>query len=487
MITRTTEVFFIRKGELMKEFYDVAVIGGGVVGCSVFNKLVRLGKSVVLIDKAADVATGASKANSGLIHAGYDPAPNTLKAKLNVEGSKLYPSICKRLSVPLKTVGALVVGDDIEKIKNLYERGITNGVEGLSILSRKELLKIIPDLQEHITCGLQAKTAALISPYYFTISICDEGILNGGEVYLEQDIKSVKKEKEYFVIKTENNVFKVKNVVNSAGAGYNDVAKLLGSESYDIKFARGEYFVFSKTSTTKVPCTIFPLPTAKGKGVLLTPTVDGNYLVGPTSIESDDRTVTTDAGLNEIKEKAKLILKDVNFKNAIREFSGIRTICGDDFIIEKSKKKKGVVNLAGICSPGLSSAPAIANMVAKLLGYNEEERKNLKKLKPYKMFKDMTQEEQQKVLKKDKNYGQVVCKCEKITRGDIIQALNRPLKIRSVDGVKRRTNAGMGICQGGFCFTKVVNLIKEQRKIRYEDVLKENRGSEVALGDIREV
>ena len=196
--------------------------------------------------------------------------------------------------------------------------------------------------------------------------------------------------------------------------------------------------------------------------------------------------MTTESGLKEIKEKAGLILNKVDFKNAIREFSGVRTICGDDFIIEKSKVN-GIINLAGICSPGLSSAPAIANMVVKLLGFKTSELENLKKIEPYKMLKDYPIKTQNEMVKENKDYGEVVCKCEKITKGDIVAVLKRPIKIRSVDAVKRRTNAGMGLCQGGFCFTKVVNIIAKTRKISYEDVLKENRGSEVSVGDIREV
>ena len=349
--------------------YDCVVIGGGVVGASIFNKLVRLGKSVALLDKASDVSTGASKANSGIVHAGYDPVPNTLKAKLNVEGSEIFPKLCKRLNVPIKNCGALVVGDDMEKIKNLYERGKQNGVKRLEILNREKIKQLVPDISDSITCALYAKTSCVVSPYLFTINLCEEGIINGGEVFLEEDIESVKKVKG-FVIKTKRNTFFAKNIINSAGAGYNDIAKILGSEEYEIQFRRGEYFVFSKTSSLNVPCTIFPLPTKKGKGVLITPTVDGNFLVGPTSERCENETVTTDLGLNDIKEKAKNILPNINFKNAIREFSGIRTICGEDFIIEKSKKVKNVINIAGICSPGLSSAPAIANMVETLLGFN---------------------------------------------------------------------------------------------------------------------
>lgn len=469
-----------------EKIYDCAIIGAGVVGAAVFNKLTRLGKKCVLLDKASDVATGASKANSGLVHAGYDPKPGTLKAKLNIRGNKLYPTICKRLGVKLVNCGALVVGDDKKKIQELYERGKQNGAD-VEILNKKQILEKVPDINKNITTALLAKNAYLVSPYYFTISLVDEAIINGGKVFLEQDIEKIEKNGEFFKILTQKSTFFARKVINSAGAGYNEIAKLIGSETKKLEFRRGEYFVFDKASGLKVPCTIFPLPTKIGKGVLITPTTDGNWLVGPTSEEGDTKTIVTPSGLADIKEKSTLILPNLNFKNAIREFSGIRVICGDDFVIEKSKKVDGVINLAGICSPGLSSAPAIAEMVAKLLGYQAKEKQNLKKLPKYVMFKDMPKSKQKELAKNDKNYCAVVCKCEEITKGDILQALKRPLKIYSVDGIKRRTNAGLGRCQGGFCFTKVVDIISKERKIPYEKVLKENRGSEVAIGNMREV
>ena len=467
--------------------YDSIIIGGGVVGTAIFNKLVRIGKKVALIDKASDVSTGASKANSGLVHAGYDPEPGTLKAKLNVRGSELFPKLTKRLHVPYKRTGALVVGDNKEMIERLYERGKRNGVKELSILTREEILKLVPDLKDGNNYALYAKTAGIVSPYLLTIALADEGVLNGGKIFLEEDIKKVEREGEIFKVVTKKNTFLAKNIINSAGAGYNEVAKLLKSEEYPLTFRRGEYFVFSSTAPLDVPCTIFPLPTKLGKGVLITPTVDGNFLIGPTSEDGEDITKTTDSGLNDIKKKAGLILNNINFKNAIREFSGVRVISGDDFIIEKSQKQPGIINLAGICSPGLSSAPAIAEYVVELLGYDLKEKENLKELKDYTLLKNLPLNKQKELIKGNPDYGEVVCKCEKITKGDILSALNRPLKVRSVDGIKRRTNAGMGGCQGGFCFTKVVNLILKSRKIKYEEVLKENRGSEVAVGNIREV
>ncbi len=470
----------------MKKVFDCCVIGGGVVGAAIFNKVVRVGKSCLLLDKASDVATGASKANSGIVHAGYDPEPNTLKAKLNVRGNALFPSLCERLNVPLLRCGALVVGDDESKIQALQQRAKQNGVVA-QVWDRQQILQKVPNIADNITTALYAPSSAVVSPYYLTISLVDEAILNGGVVSLEEDLLSVTKQENMFEIKTKKSVFYAKQIVNSAGAGFNEVSKIIGTEKHKLVFRRGEYFVFDKTSDLDVPLTIFPLPTEIGKGVLVTPTIDGNHLVGPTSEESDTKTVVTQQGLASIKNKAAMSVKNINFKQAIREFSGIRCICGDDFVIEKSKKVSGVVNLAGICSPGLTSAPAIAEMVVNLLGFKPEEKKSLKLLPKYTLFKDMRKSEQREAIKRDERYGQIVCKCEKITKGDVVAALNRPLQIHSVDGVKRRTNAGMGRCQGGFCFTKVVRAICDERGLEYEKVLKENRGSEVAKGDLRKI
>ena len=466
--------------------FDVLIVGGGVVGACVLNKLTCIGKKCLLIDKASDVATGASKANSGLVHAGYDPKPNTLKAKLNIRGNKLYPKLCKRLGVKLDKCGALVLGDDETQLDNLYQRGLENKVY-VEKWNRNQILEKVPDLADHITCALYARDAYIVSPYFFTISVTDEAVLNGAKVSLEEDLVSVEKKDDIFEVVTKKATYYAKQIVNSAGAGYNEVAKLLKAEEYPLEFRRGEYFVFDKIKDFNVPCTLFTMPTKLGKGVLITPTIDGNFLLGPTSTESDTQTKVTSEGLDEIRKKAQLIVKNINFRNAIRQFSGVRVISGDDFVVEKSKVTDGVINIAGICSPGLTSAPAIAEMVTKLLGFSLKEKENLKPLKRRVLFKELSKAKQIQLCKENKNYCSIVCKCEEITKGDVIEALNRPIKVASVDAVKRRCNAGMGRCQGGFCFTKVVAQIIKERKIAYEQVKKENRGSEVCLADIREV
>ena len=469
----------------MEKIYDVLIFGAGVVGTCLATDLARSGYSVCLVDKASDVSTGASKANSGLVHAGFDAKPGTLKAKLNVEGNKMYPSLCKRLGLKLRKLGAVVIGNNTQTVKELYDRGIANGVKNLFVLSREELLKILPNITENVTCGLLAKDAYVVCPYLLTICMAEEAILNGATVLLEFDAKKIRKNNGFFEISDGKTTVFAKKVINSAGAGVNDVAKLLKTETYPIVFKRGEYFVLEQREAHIAPVTVFPLPEKGSKGILITQTLDGNILVGPTSYESDDSTKTTREGLNLVAEKSGLLLSNVNLRKSIRQFSGVRTICGDDFVIEQSKIDNDVLTLAGICSPGLSSAPAISKYAIEKMGLIYNPTIKNKQIEPYFLFKDLKNAEKNQLLSKDHTYGELVCKCENITKGDILNALDRPLKIHSVDGIKRRVRAGMGRCQGGFCSIPVAEIIAKTRKIPLEEVLKENKNSNVFTYPIR--
>lgn len=469
----------------MEKIYDVLIFGAGVVGTCLATDLAKSGYSVCLVDKASDVSTGASKANSGLVHAGFDAKPGTLKAKLNVEGNKMYPSLCKRLGLKLRKLGAVVIGNNTQTVNELYDRGIANGVKNLFVLSREELLKILPNITENVTCGLLAKDAYVVCPYLLTICMAEEAILNGAIVLLEFDAKKIRKNNGIFEISDEKTTVFAKKVINSAGAGVNDVAKLLKTENYPIIFKRGEYFVLEQSEAHIAPVTVFPLPEKGSKGILITQTLDGNILVGPTSYESDDSTKTTREGLNLVAEKSGLLLSNVNLRKSIRQYSGVRTICGDDFVIEQSKIDNDVLTLAGICSPGLSSAPAISKYAIEKMGLIYNPTIKNKQIEPYFLFKDLKNAEKNQLLSKDHTYGELVCKCENITKGDILNALDRPLKIHSVDGIKRRVRAGMGRCQGGFCSIPVAEIIAKTRKIPLEEVLKENKNSNVFTYPIR--
>lgn len=461
----------------MRKIYDVAIVGGGVVGSMLFSDLSRAGYKAVLLEKELDVATGMSKANSGLVHAGFDAKPGSMKAVFNVRGNKMYPSICKRLGIKLKNTGAFVVGDNIDSIKELYHRGEKNGVKDMFILNRGELLKALPNITENITCGLYAKSACIIDPYLLTICLAEEGVVNGGDVELDFNILSVTKTSQFFEIASETQKVYAKKIINCAGAGYNQVARLIQSEEYPTEFRRGEYYVLDNSEGNIVPATVFPLPTKAGKGVLVTPTVDGNILVGPTSYESDQNTKTTDLGLQDIRAKVGTMLNNVNLSKTIRVFAGVRVIVGDDFVIENSKRVDGVVNIAGICSPGLSAAPAISEyVIKKLLGLEYTQKSDAVKIKPYLKLSELSLAKQNKLIKENPDYGKIVCKCEGISVGEIKDAINRPIRPRTMDGIKRRIRAGMGRCQGGFCSDKVAMILAKGNKVSMEDIVKEHKG-----------
>lgn len=464
--------------------YDVAVVGGGVVGCAILNKLTRKGLNAVLIEKANDVAMGASKANSGIIHAGFDCKPNTLKARFNVRGSQMYPQLCKELNIGIKNCGALVVGNDMAVVKELLARGKQNGVKGLKVLNRNKLLKLVPGLAEDVTCGLYAKTSAIVSPYMVTIALAEEAVLNGAKVLFNTEVTSCDTTKNGYNITLSNNKkISAKHIVNCAAAGYNDVANVLGTENYNITFKRGEYFLLDNTVNI-TNLTIFPLPSKTSKGVLISPTYDGNTIVGPTSYECEFDTRTTSEGLKEVKDRSQSVITKIPFNKNIRNFSGVRVIVDDDFVIEKSQTKENIINVAGICSPGLSAAPAIAEyVVEELMGYNAQDNSLIRR-KPYTSIVNMTPSQRNKLIKSNPDYGQIVCKCECVSLGEIKEALNSPLKPTSVDAVKRRVRAGMGRCQGGFCLTKVIQTISETCKISEMNVVKENLGSNFYVSDI---
>ena len=466
------------------KIYDAVVIGGGVIGVSVFNDLVRSGYDTVLIEKEPDVSTGTTKANSGIIHAGFDAKPGTLKAKLNVEGNLMFPSICDRLHVPLVKCGAYVIGNDESAIDILMSRAKENGVKGVHKLKRAELVKKLPNITDDMQFGLFAENSYIIEPYFYTICLAEEGVVNGGQIFFNYNLKKVTKKKDLFVLSNGIESFKARRIINCAGFGYNEVAKLLKTEQYNIEYRRGEYYVLDHSEKDIVPSTIFPLPTKAGKGVLVTPTASGNILVGPTSYPSDYDTCTTLEGINDVATKSRSMLNNINLGKTIRIFAGVRSIVGDDFVIENSKKVPNVVNVAGICSPGLSSAPAISKYIINLLDLKYNPTIKTQTIMPYTKLADMTNEEKNALIKKNSDYGKIICKCENITLGEIKDAINRPIRPQTLDGIKRRVRPGMGRCQGGFCNDKVAMILAKENNVDITEIAKEKSNGKYVLGDI---
>lgn len=465
--------------------FDYAIFGGGVVGSAIFNKLTRVGKTCVLLEKENDVGFGSSKANSGIVHTGFDCKPGTLKAKLNVIGCKQLPNIAKRLGVRYLKNGHLVVGNDLEKINELYNRGIKNGVKNLEIINTDALHKMEPNLSPDIKYALYAKDGGIISSYELSVALCEEAIINGGTVIREFITNSIQQNNDKLYISDGKKEIVADNIINCAGAGYNGIAKLLHTEQFDVEFRRGEYYLLDKSCSNFATKTIFPLPTEKSKGILVTPTTFGNIIVGPTSYVSDERTITTSQGLAEIKKSVKSNFPTLPFKSNIRVFSGVRNLVGDDFIIEKSKINNKVVNIAGICSPGLTCCTAIADYLLSIIGIKNIEKKNLKLRKKPVVVASLPSAKQDEIIKQNPAYGKIVCKCEEVSLGEICDALNSPLPPLSVDGVKRRTRAGMGRCQGGFCIFSVMNLLAKNKKINFDDIEKDASGSTIICSSIK--
>ena len=465
--------------------YDVAILGGGVVGCAILNKLTRLGKKVVLLEKNSDVATETSKANSGIVHAGFDAKPNSLKAKLNVRGAKLFPQLCEELKVPFVNNGALVIGSDMFKVQELYNRGKVNGVDGLEVLDRSKLLNKLPNIADNITCGLFAKTSAIVSPYELAIAMAEESVINGATVVFNYETKSVVNNVEYYTLSNGKTDINAKKIILACGGNHNAVAKIFGTKTYDIKYRRGEYYLLDIGALNLNGYTVFPLPNKDSKGVLVSPTVSGNVIVGPTSILTENNSpITTALGLEDIKNNVNTMITNVDLRKTIRVFAGIRTLVGDDFVIEKDKNNEDIINVTGICSPGLTACPAIAEEVVKLLEFEDKEIA-IKRREDFPKIKYLTMDKLNELIKKDDRFGKIVCRCETVSEAEIVHAINSPLKPMSIDGIKRRTRAGMGRCQGGFCFSKVMELIARERNITIDDVIKENQNSRIIVGDIR--
>jgi len=457
-----------------KKVYEYAVFGGGVVGTAILNKLTRLNKKSILIELGEDVCIGMSKANSAIAHAGFDALPGTLKATLNVRGKKLLDRLCKELQVPYKNIGAVVVGNDIEQLEILKARGKENGVPNLEIIEGELLYKLVPHLKKDIKYGLYAPTSSIVNIFMLTIAFAEEAILNGADFRLSYDTKSIAFDGDIFTISNGKEKIYARHVVNSTGWGYNNIAKLLGVETYPLTYRRGEYYVLDRDAEGYVNITVFPLPSKLGKGILATPTTDGNILFGPTSenCESLDPVITAE-GLRKITKNINSLFENPPFNKAIREFAGIRVGSGNDFIIERSKINPRVINLCGINSPGLTAAPAIAEMVCELLQIKEKQEIPMKRREPYGFILDKTPEQLDELVKVDPKFGNIICKCELVSEAEILRAIHSPLKPHSVDGIKRRVRPTAGHCQGGSCLLKVAQIISRELNIPLEEIIKE--------------
>lgn len=461
--------------------YDVAVIGAGVIGSLIARELSRYNIKIALVEKCNDMAMGTSKANSAIVHAGFDAKPGSLKAKLNVEGTALMPELCKKLSVPFKPVGSLVVAfsdEETETLNELLERGRINGVPGLEIYDSEKLRTAEPNISDEAKAALWAPSAGIVCPYELTIAAAENAVVNGVDFIRNFEVKEINYSDGSFSVSDGENIINTDYIINAAGVYCDEIASLIGDNSIHTTPRKGEYMLCDKSVGKLANHTIFQCPSKMGKGILVTPTVDGNLLLGPSALDIEDKNdvSTTSDTLSEILEIAKKSVPSLTTREVITSFAGLRAHCSkNDFIIEPSEKNEQFINVAGIESPGLSSAPAIALYVKDimLLKINAEAKSDFveNREEPVR-FRHMTNEERKALIEKNPSYGRIICRCETITEGEILDAIHAPAGARDVDGVKRRTRAGMGRCQGGFCGSKVVELLAKELGVEINEITK---------------
>ena len=467
--------------------YDVIIIGAGVTGSAVARELSRYELKTAVLEKCEDVCCGTSKANSGIVHAGYDCRPGSLMAAMNVRGNEMMGQLAKDLDIPFKREGSLVVCSDPDEtphLQELYERGAANGVPGLRILNREEALELEPNLADEVVAALFAPTAGIVCPFRLNTALAENANRNGTEFYFQREVTGLDcDEQGIWHIHTDEEEYQSRYVVNAAGVYADVFHNMVSSRKIHITARRGEYFLLDKTAGGFVRHTVFQLPTKFGKGVLVTPTVHGNVLVGPTAEDVDDKenTATTAQGMDSLSAKSALSMKNIPLRQVITSFAGLRAHeDGHEFILGEVPDAPGFIDCAGIESPGLSSCPAIGEYTAELLrqklnpavktDWIATERDVLHP-------SDLSLEERNALIREKPAYGTIICRCESISEGEILDAIHRPLGAKSLDGVKRRTRAGMGRCQAGFCSPKVMEILHRELGLPMEKITKNGGGS----------
>lgn len=471
--------------------YDVIIIGAGVTGCAVARYLSRYQGSALVLERAEDVCCGTSKANSAIIHAGFDAAHGSLMAKMNVQGNRMVPGLAKELDFPFRMNGSLVVcmsEEDMHRLLALYENGVKNGVEGLEIVDAQRLHELEPNVSKNAVAALWAPTGGIVCPFNMTIALAENANANGVDFRFNTKVTGFTRGEEGWTVHTEQGDFRTRYVVNAAGVYADVLHNMVSPRKLHITPRRGDYCLLDRQVGGFVSHTVFQLPGKLGKGVLVSPTVHGNIIVGPTAIDIEDRdgTNTTAAGLEELISKAGISVDNLPIRQTITSFAGLRAHEDHhEFVIGEAEDAPGFVDCAGIESPGLTSAPAIGLTVAELLreklGLREKEdfiatRKGL--LDP----KSLTWDAYQALIRENPAYGQIICRCEQVTEGEIIDAIRRPLGARSLDGVKRRTRAGMGRCQAGFCSPRVMEILARELGVSQAEITKCGGASRLIVG-----
>ena len=471
--------------------YDIVIIGAGVSGCAIARELSRYRAKVLVVEKEEDVCCGTSKANSAIVHAGFDAATGSLMAKMNVEGNRLMEQLSIDLDFPFRRNGSLVVctnEEDLPGLQQLYDRGMANGVPELQILNKEEVHEMEPNLSDRVVGALYAPTGGIVCPFGLTIALAENANVNGVEFRFQTKVEGIKKKLTSFVLHTSQGDIKTRYVVNAAGVYADVFHNMVSDKKIHITPRRGDYCLLDRTTGGFVSHTIFQLPGKFGKGVLVTPTVHGNTLVGPTAIDIDDKegVNTTQEGIDELIAKAGTTVKGLPIRQVITSFAGLRAHeDGHEFLIGELEDAKGFIDCAGIESPGLTSAPAVGKMVAGIirdLTDAKEKEDFIATRKGILNPKTLSKEAYAALIKEKPEYANVICRCETITEGEIIDAIRRPLGAKALDGVKRRTRAGMGRCQSGFCSPRTIEILARERGVDPSEITKSGGNSKIIVG-----
>lgn len=474
-------------------YSDIIIVGAGVVGCALARVLSRFEASVTVLERACDVAEGASKANSGIVHAGFDAKPGSEKARFNVAGSRMYPVLCAELGVPYRQNGSLVLAfsdGERETLGTLLAQGEQNGVEGLRIVERDELLSMEPNVNPEVLCALYAPTGAIVSPYELVFALADHAAVNGVNFAFNEDVRSVSRSADGWIVHTSRTEYSCRIFVNCAGTDSARLHNDIGTDELRTVYRSGQYWLLDHVKNPPFEHTMFQCPTNMGKGVLVSPTVHGNTLIGPTAEDIDDPldTASTGAGLAEALEKSRKTWREVSTRTNVTNFTGVRAHeAGGDFIIGAVRGADHAYETVGIESPGLSSAPAIAEELGALIAQSEglwAKDKWLVAERQPKPFNEMTGDERAEACCIDEQNGRIICRCETVTEAEIRRAIRRPVGATTVDGVKRRTRAGMGRCQGGFCMPRVAEILAEELGVPLTEITKNGGDSRLLTSDI---
>ena len=469
----------------MNKQYDVIIIGGGVIGASVARYLSFYQVSALVLEKHNDVGEETTNANSAIVHSGYDPLPNSVKAKFNVEGNKMMPELCKELDVPFKKIGSLTIGfndEDEKTLENLLKRAEENNVKA-RLVKGEELFKMEPNLSKEAKLGLFCEDAGIVSPFNLCVSLMENAMDNGVNLELNEEVVKIEKINDIYQVSTKKgHIYESKVLINCSGLYSDSLTSFLEEPKFKIIPRKGEYILLDHFNTQWVKHTLFMCPTKVGKGVLVSPTTSYNYIIGPSNQDSAINDTSTDAEtFAYLKETAKKLIPNIPYSETIREFAGIRANPDtDDFIIEESKKNPGFINCAGIMSPGLASSPAIGKYVSELV--RDILKLNLKDkysttVRPH--FHFVNFEDFNAKIKADPRYGHMICRCEKVSEGEIVDSINRNCGAHTIKGVKKRTRAGFGKCQGTFCQAEVVKILARELKVDPSEILYSEEGTNI--------